>query len=367
MQVEFGERERVELFRVALEKEGGADADADDDDAFWEDADDELSDERFDEYEDDDSKDDEYVEKDDDFEYDEYEDDEDEYEGDAPATRRLPRVDLRLPLAGCAPLARALVELLGRRRSSDGDGGGDGERDAASPPLRALVETLAGPDAPLYELAAMISEPGAQRQPIHPDTPFRPDADADADAGAGAGSAAPLLTCFVALQDVAVAMGPTLFLLGTHADGALHARVDDPDPAVRARALGALSAHDITRAALLRAGDAVVFDSRALHSGGANDARDGASRALLTLTFRDVRAGAVGNVGSLRAGYVGQVTLRDLAVEADRLAALREGDSAVGDDAEFDEAFGEFGSGLPLSPLEALEQEMREGTPPLLS
>ena len=54
----------------------------------------------------------------------------------------------------------------------------------------------------LYELSALVSEPGAPRQPIHPDNPHQ--------------ERAPLLTCFVALQDISAPMGPTIFLPGTN-------------------------------------------------------------------------------------------------------------------------------------------------------
>ena len=38
--------------------------------------------------------------------------------------------------------------------------------------VRATLEALLGSDAELYELAAMVSDPGARRQPVHPDTPI---------------------------------------------------------------------------------------------------------------------------------------------------------------------------------------------------
>ena len=50
----------------------------------------------------------------------------------------------------------------------------------------------------LIELSSLISDPGAPRQPIHPDVQF--------DSGS------PQYTVFVALQDTTAEMGPTLFL-----------------------------------------------------------------------------------------------------------------------------------------------------------
>lgn len=47
----------------------------------------------------------------------------------------------------------------------------------------------------------MISYPGSTRQTAHPDTPYSPQT--------------PLLTIFIALQDVEKGMGPTTFLPGS--------------------------------------------------------------------------------------------------------------------------------------------------------
>ena len=44
--------------------------------------------------------------------------------------------------------------------------------------------------------------PGSKQQPLHPDTPWT--------------ETPPLYAAFIALQDVALEMGPTLYLPGTH-------------------------------------------------------------------------------------------------------------------------------------------------------
>lgn len=83
------------------------------------------------------------------------------------------RCDLLLPLT---PVAPALEELLG-----------------ANGKIGALLEHVCGKDGLLYELCALITEPGSPRQTIHPDTPFQEHC--------------PLYAVFVALQDVTDPMG----------------------------------------------------------------------------------------------------------------------------------------------------------------
>ena len=91
--------------------------------------------------------------------------------------------------------------------------------DLEAPPVRAAltamlsslqpaIADILGEDAQLYELASLVSLPGAVRQPVHPDTPIV--------ATKGTDQGATILTAFVALQDVDASMGPTLFLPATH-------------------------------------------------------------------------------------------------------------------------------------------------------
>ena len=192
------------------------------------------------------------------------------------------RCDLLLPLHGARSVQLALRELLV---------GGGGGGATASTPLRKVLSGALGDGAVLYELAALVSEPGAPRQPVHPDNPYQP--------------CTPLLTCFIALQDIGAEMGATAFVPGTHT-AAAHAEFEDP------ASRDALLARAPSSAALLCAGDAALFDSRTLHCGGANDAARGATRALFYVSFRNPRAErAVGNVGSLRRD-VKPLALREL-------------------------------------------------------
>ena len=120
-------------------------------------------------------------------------------------------------------------------------------------------------EAVMVEMSVLATEKGADRQVLHPDVSF------DAPH-------APLYSLFIALQDVIPEMGPTCFVLGTH-DRASH----DTFPMTKwgdeqFAALVEKKCCDAT----LRKGDAVLYDARTFHQGGANEY---GRRALLTLTF----------------------------------------------------------------------------------
>lgn len=125
--------------------------------------------------------------------------------------------------------------------------------------LRPALNELLGDDAELFELAALVSDPGAPRQPMHPDTTRRKDAPEGADAPA-------VVTAFVALQDVDEEMGPTVFLPRSQRAEA-HAAFYADDASVAKSELLRTAPQAL---GLLRTGDASLFDSRLLHAGGAN-------------------------------------------------------------------------------------------------
>ena len=144
---------------------------------------------------------------------------------------------------------------------------------APSAPLRALFDALFdGADAAFYELAALVSDAGAQSQRVHSDTVHQPRC--------------PLYTCFVALQDTDLAMGCTHFIKGSHTSEAhrslRHMRGDY------------LAEAEYSAATLTR-GDAVVMDSRLFHFGGANDAR---RRKLLYFTLQNPVFASAPGIGS---------------------------------------------------------------------
>ena len=166
---------------------------------------------------------------------------------------------------------------------------------AASPVGRAL-EDLCGGDAPLFDLCAVISAPGAPIQPLH------------SDLGFDGAEAAPLYTCFVALQETSTALGPTEFCLGSHTDAAAHSALRD----------GAFSREAVPFP--LAVGAAVLFDARIAHRGGPNSSER--HRAFLSMTFANPRGSAPvivpapGDVlvseGGISADDGGVWTLRDL-------------------------------------------------------
>jgi hypothetical protein len=122
------------------------------------------------------------------------------------------RCDLTLPL-GPNPVMDALYSVLFQssvlptilrsafRSSGDNSDGVDDDDDPV-----------------LYELSTLISDPGSQRQVVHPDNPLLAGSPASAAASASNGddsnNVPVLLTCFVALQDVTEDMGPTVYLPG---------------------------------------------------------------------------------------------------------------------------------------------------------
>jgi len=168
-----------------------------------------------------------------------------------------------------------------------------------------LIESMLGKQAVLYELSTLISDPGSQRQYVHPDTPY--------GGAGGAGESEPVLfTTFVALQDVTLDMGPTLFLPRTHTDAA-HAQFRD-----QKAGKDVLLQTTPSVCGLLPKGSAAIFDSRLLHAGSANKSPD-LSRALFYFTFKNPKLANAGNPGSIRPELVGKLTLQDLQKELNLL------------------------------------------------
>lgn len=146
-----------------------------------------------------------------------------------PSPRPCSRYDLYLPLDG--PIEAALRECVAQLQP-------------------VLIDRL-GADPELFELSALISDEGAPRQPVHPDT--------------GYSNSTAIVTSFIALQDVTEDMGPTFFLPGTQTESA-HAEFNG-----EASQKSELLRTSPRRLGTISTGDATVFDSRLLHGGGAND------------------------------------------------------------------------------------------------
>ena len=157
--------------------------------------------------------------------------------------------------------------------------------------LRYLRELV----APLFDLCAVVSAPGCASQPLH------------SDLGFDGAVAAPLYTCFVALQATPSALGPTEFCVGSHTDAAAHHVL---------RGGGDLDAVPFP----LAVGAAVLFDARIAHRGGPNSSER--HRAFLSMTFANPRGSAPvivpapGDVlvseGGISADCGGVWTLREL-------------------------------------------------------
>ena len=139
-------------------------------------------------------------------------------------------------------------------------------------PLRAVCEEVLGEDAVLFECAALVADPHAPRQPLHPDTAHERNAGPH------------VLTCFLALQDVDDRMGPTVFLPGTHCSES-HAAFNAPAETGAKQALLASAPRQL---GTLGRGDAMLFDSRLLHCGSANESD--ARRVLFYFSFRAAEA-----------------------------------------------------------------------------
>lgn len=161
------------------------------------------------------------------------------------------RWDLLLPLEGSEQVMDCVTEVLGEGR-----------------PVATAIESVLGKDAELYELSTLISDPGSKSQPLHPDILYQDTVH-------------PILTCFVALQDIDDDMGPTVFMPKSankkyHQD--LKNRHLDPE----AKGLVA-NAYNVR--ATLDKGDCSLYSAMTLHCGSANisDKR----RSLFYFSFRN--------------------------------------------------------------------------------
>ena len=176
------------------------------------------------------------------------------------------RCDLTIPV-GEEVITKALNEAL--RESAVGQ----------------TIASIFSDNAVLYEFSCLISDPGSQRQVIHPDTPFLE------------GKGPVLYTTFIALQDIHVDMGPTTWLPGTHTFEAHEEFKDDDSSNGQSRKDSLLRTSDIALG-ILPKGSCAIFDSRLLHCGTAN--RSEQSRALFYFSFKNPNVGYPGNPASIR-------------------------------------------------------------------
>ena len=146
-------------------------------------------------------------------------------------------------------------------------------------PLGAIwphVRTALGEGAVLRRRGLVVGLPGAEDQKYHADAPrVPPEVWAEHESTAGTQPAHSLVV-FLPLCDLNESNGPTSFLPGSHqrwTSDALEAEADAPGSSTA----GAPAILDVD------AGDAIVFDSRTQHAGGAN--RSQRARPILYLVF----------------------------------------------------------------------------------
>ena len=225
------------------------------------------------------------------------------------------RCDLLLPLHG--PVITALHELLG-----------------AGSVLGDLLEEIVGPKAIFNEVACLISEPSSKRQPIHPDTPYT--------------STPPLYAAFVALQDVDIEMGPTVYLPGTHTKeehtafygGDLDRGRDTTGQRQSPIAEEYLASKEV-KLGLLKKGDVALYNQQVLHCGSANDSDR--IRRQFYISVRDPTVKGVAARPSIRPAFRGKITLGEMRAELKALggAESREGGGLFHKFDEADQAIGE--------------------------
>lgn len=201
------------------------------------------------------------------------------------------RCDLLLPLRG--PCISALDELLG-----------------AKSVLGPLLTELVGSEGMLEEIACLISEPGSQQQPIHPDTPYT--------------SEPTLYAAFVALQDVEPDMGPTVYLPGTHTKEC-HASFYGGD-IDRGKDRNGFRTAPIPQEFLrsrpvvlgtLKAGDVALYNQQVLHCGSANTSPD-QTRRQFYVSFRNTAVSFPGHAAipfSIRPSFKNKLSLGSLQTE----------------------------------------------------
>lgn len=156
--------------------------------------------------------------------------------------------------------------------------------------MREVLTTTCGEDAELVELAALVSDPGSTRQPVHPDTAYRRDPS--------------VFTCFVALQDVERDMGPTLFIPGTN-NAQAHVEFRE------GRERGGPVLQRPYELGVISRGDATLFDSRTLHCGTENESAR--RRVLFYFSFqRSQSENPNAAISTIRTELRGKYTLADL-------------------------------------------------------
>jgi len=168
-------------------------------------------------------------------------------------------------------------------------------------PVGKMMVSMLGKNAMLYELSCLVSDNGSNRQVVHPDTPCTSD------------DTAVLYTCFIALQDIDMTMGPTTWLPKTHTLQAHELFKDDFAPSTGESSKDRLLRTTPSVLGVLPKGSCAIFDSRLLHCGGANTSDR--SRALFYFSFKNSKIGYPGNPASIRPELGSKYTITTLEKE----------------------------------------------------
>jgi len=170
------------------------------------------------------------------------------------------------------------------------------------------IASILTEEAEMCELSALVSDPGAAAQPLHPDTQM-----------SGAYAHCGLITAFIALQDVTLETGPTEVCARSNTAEAHRALSSGAGEAEKLRSLTAAGI-PAPRPTPLNAGDVMLMDSRAIHRGGANEG--GARRTLMVCTFQVPNNPAPGSTYSLLDEYAGRFRLGGFERWQDPAAAM---------------------------------------------
>ena len=162
--------------------------------------------------------------------------------------------------------------------------------------LQPLLEGTVQAGGALVELSCLITDPGAPRQNVHVDT------------GGWKTACAPLLTTFIALQEISDAMGPTILFPGTHDDPYLQQWLSVLPGADRSPEQFGGGVH-----ATCTAGSAVLMNSRLLHCGGANLQTEsgGSRRRLFYMTWQKPGNTNHGSTYTMKDALVGRHRVQD--------------------------------------------------------
>lgn len=170
------------------------------------------------------------------------------------------RYDFLLPIEESTAVIRGLYETL-----------------VVNKVLSTIISSRFGNDAELYELGALISDPGSDRQVIHPDIPFQSQQPVREN-NENNHNSMPLLTCFISLQEIDQSMGGTIFLPKTNTEEH-HRLLKDHS------ARDGMLQTSPNKLSTLGVGDCSLYDARLLHAGGANSSNK--RRILFYFTFRN--------------------------------------------------------------------------------